>query len=408
MAYFRCGGGGMPAGLQSGMDAVLNKKFGTSTTYPASGWPDNVNLMGPLPEKTQASASVCSFEDGADDVPTRSLVVTIPATTLSGVSSVTETQTGRNLLPNKSYLVGANTLWLGDDSSPYYQPLKAGTYTVSLDTSETMTILIYENDSWIDRKYNATTATFVIDHDGSFAIQLYKSAGIPVINNWQLEIGSTAHAYEPYQTPTVYTASLGRTIYGGEVDIVNGTGTATWGSVDLGDLSWTYNATYLAFYATVNDKKNGATGYIDIYEQTTYWITSQEWADADDVFYCSGNNKYLAIKNTDYSDAQTFKTAMTGHKFVYEVDTPTDFTFDGQEINSLYGVNNFWNDAGGDTTVVYRRDIDLALQAVSSSRGLMMASRPVTQLVGEESDPDQVNELVEDDEIEQEGEDDAR
>ena len=73
--------------------------------------------------------------------------------------------------------------------------------------------------------------------------------------------------------------------------------------------------------------------------------------------------------------------------------------------------------------MVYRRDIDLALQAVSSSRGLMMASRPVTQLVGEESDPDQVNELVEDDEneireqlnevvendeTEQEGEDDAR
>ena len=71
-------------------------------------------------------------------------------------------------------------------------------------------------------------------------------------------------------------------------------------------------------------------------------------------------------------------------------------------------MNNFWNDAGGDTTVVYRRDIDLALQAVSSSRGLMMASRPVTQLVGEELDPDQVNELVENDEIEQEGEDDAR
>ena len=75
MAYFRCGSGGMPAGLQSGMDAVLNKKFGTSTTYPPSGWPSDVNLLGPLPVKT-ASGAIASFSDGADDVPVKSCVVT--------------------------------------------------------------------------------------------------------------------------------------------------------------------------------------------------------------------------------------------------------------------------------------------------------------------------------------------
>ena len=97
-------------------------------------------------------------------------------------------------------------------------------------------------------------------------------------------------------------------------------------------------------------------------------------------------------------------------KFAIELSTSTDFTFEGQKINSRYGVNNFWNNAGGDTMAVYRRDIDLALQAVSSSRGLMMASRPVTQLVGEQADLDQVNELNEEAENteEQEGEDDAR
>ena len=124
---------------------VLNKKFQTERGFKPKEWASAISKLTPLQVKT-ASGAIASFPDGADDVPTRSLVVTIPATTLSGVSSVTETQTGRNLLPNKSYLVGANTLWLGDDSSPYYQPLKAGTYTVSLDTSETMTILLYEND----------------------------------------------------------------------------------------------------------------------------------------------------------------------------------------------------------------------------------------------------------------------
>ena len=76
MAWYRCGGGGIPSSLKTGMNNVLNKKFGTSTTYDPAGWPDNINLMGPLPEKT-VSGAIASFSDGADDVPLKSLVVTI-------------------------------------------------------------------------------------------------------------------------------------------------------------------------------------------------------------------------------------------------------------------------------------------------------------------------------------------
>ena len=68
MAWYRCGGGGLPAGLQSDMDTVLNKKFSTSTTYPPTDWPDTVNLLGPLPEKT-ASGAIANITDGADGVP---------------------------------------------------------------------------------------------------------------------------------------------------------------------------------------------------------------------------------------------------------------------------------------------------------------------------------------------------
>ena len=74
MAYFRCGGSGIPASLKSGMNSVLNKKFGTSTTYDPSGWPADVNLLGPLPVKT-ASGAIASFADGADGVPVKSCSV---------------------------------------------------------------------------------------------------------------------------------------------------------------------------------------------------------------------------------------------------------------------------------------------------------------------------------------------
>lgn len=76
MAYYPCifgnGGGGIPAQLQSDMNAVFNKKFGTTgQSYASSEWADDVNLMGLLPEKT-ASGSIASFSDGADDVPIKS------------------------------------------------------------------------------------------------------------------------------------------------------------------------------------------------------------------------------------------------------------------------------------------------------------------------------------------------
>ena len=74
MAFFRCGGSGIPASLKSGMNSVLNKKFGTSTTYDPAGWPADVNLLGPLPVKS-ASGAIASFADGADGVPVKSCSV---------------------------------------------------------------------------------------------------------------------------------------------------------------------------------------------------------------------------------------------------------------------------------------------------------------------------------------------
>ena len=95
MAWYRAGGGGIPSSLKTGMDSVLNKKFGTSTTYPAVDWPDTVNLMGPLPEKT-ASGAIVTFSDGADAVPLKKCEITLPAS-LDGYTSVDVVATGKNV-----------------------------------------------------------------------------------------------------------------------------------------------------------------------------------------------------------------------------------------------------------------------------------------------------------------------
>lgn len=313
MTWFRVGGAGIPASLKNAMNAVFNKKFGTSgQNYPPNGWPDDVNLLGPLPEGT-ASGPIANFTDGADDVPVKNVIATI-APTLTGVSSVNVTQTDGN---------------------------------------------------------------------------------------------------EPPTVSETYAAQLGRTVYGGTADLVTGEGQETYGYIVFDgsdDETWYPYTNYEGYSINIATMKNGVRQDGVCNQLTNSSSTAQGQTNA---FWLGVNTRrfyVLGVYQSMGSTLEAFKAFLSENPLilVYPLDTTTDFAFTGQEINSLYGVNNFWNDAGGDTTVVYRRDIDLAFQAVSSSRGLMMASRPVTQLIGEESDPDQVNELVENDETEQEGEDNAR
>lgn len=107
--------GDVPEQLREEMNAVFNKKFGTAKTYPPKDWPDDVNLMGVLKEKTE-SGSIVYFEDGADDVPCKSVKVELPAS-VDGYSSVTIHQTDDQASPifSKDYTVSlGRTIYGGE------------------------------------------------------------------------------------------------------------------------------------------------------------------------------------------------------------------------------------------------------------------------------------------------------
>jgi hypothetical protein len=234
------------------------------------------------------------------------------------------------------------------------------------------------------------------------------------LSNWQLENSNSATTYEPYTAPTQYTAQLGRTIHGGVPDVVKGEGQETYGKKVFdgtegtgGTPSWTMISVSQGtmFRITVSDKvTTSATNTL-----CSYYTPVAQAQRADGTVSGAGTN--VDIIDNRFSSVDAFKAWLAENPvtLVYELATPTDFAFEPVEISSRLGNNTMWSDEG-DTTVVYRRDIDLALQAVSSSRGLMMASQPVAQLTGEQADLDQVNELNEETENteEQEGEQDAR
>ena len=387
MAWYRCGGDGVPASVKTDMNDVLNKKFGTSTDYPPADWAPTVNLMGPLPEKTQASASVCSFDDGADDVPTKSLIVTIPPT-LSGVSLLNEKQTGRNLL-NPTYLEDGYSL--GADGLPMIVakriatttpvPIHGGNITISYSTSVNTVQFMYatfSNGTLIERVAGKTNgSTINAQNADEIYISLYDTqssdiTGGSVVTNVQIEVGSTAHDYEPYQTPSTYTASLGRTIYGGTADIVNGTGTDsgvkyTLDGTQTVTMFSTTDTNVKRFSVSIpSDSITTTTDRTDIISDVlptaTNSITS---AGGKGIHYrTNGSHNVIVCFGSDVSlsSEAEYNAYVSEHniEIVYTLATPTDFTFTGQEIPTRLGYNAFWSDSG-DTEVTYRADIDLLL-----------------------------------------------
>jgi len=291
------------------------------------------------------------------------------APTLDGVSSVDVVHTGKNLLPNKTYQRNPNILRLGTDTLDGRLSLKASTYTLSITSDVaigTMTYTIGGTSTNIQFTSSGTRyyGSFTISADtDDFFVHVYRAGGLTAenVSDFMLEVGSSVSDYAPYVTPTTHTAQLGRTIYGGTADIVKGEGTSSYDKVDLGTLTWQYDSANTRFFTV------GLTGVIK--RGTSGWITDLEIDSPYTVASGTANDKtvseyastgYVYIKDTDYTDPTTFKASLSGKYLVYPLATSTDFTFDGQEVNTRLGVNNFWSDSG-DTEVTYRADIDLLL-----------------------------------------------
>lgn len=337
----------------------IRKKDGTSALIDPADYADRIDLMGMLEVKSVSSALV-NISDGADDVPTKSLVVTIPAT-LEGVSEVNAVRSGKNILNDEDAVKTANNIRFYYTNGKYYS---AGTYTLSI--SENVLGIYVRNISTgtnITVKYNTNFVTFTLTEQTLIGFDFYK-VGINQNDNVMLEVGSTATAFEPY-APTQYTVSLGRTIHGGTADIVNGEGQVTGVMIDLSQVEWT----------------NFTTSGNRLYINTAYPNIKAPATNADipecvcNVFptISRANMGYsapftrgitidrdglLIIANPDDAtwtskEAAIASLAQMGAVCVIPIATPTDFTFTGQEVPTRLGYNAFWSDEG-DTEVTYR------------------------------------------------------
>ena len=384
MAYFRCGGGGMPAGLQSGMDAVLNKKFGTSTTYPASGWPDNVNLLGPLPIIVSNKAPIVSFADGANDVPIEQgtfYVVPSQAGTgtpspsnpraISGYTGMTITHTHKNLA-YEVYEYNARNMII----SPVYLP--QGQYTISFSRGVNVQYIYVRKGDTVNltgdayaTKSNSTFFTFTADESTYYYVQLYRTATSDTwedypVTNPQIEAGSTQTAYTAYTAPETLAVSWqteAGTVYGGELNVTTGVLTVTdviktftGGSSE----NWGDYSAFNGYYITIADMKDGTRqpGVCNMLERSTTNASGQT-----NAFWLGVGNRRLYVIGVYDSMGNTleaFKTYLSNNNLIitYPLATPITVQLDPHAINTFYGANNFYCDTG-DSQLNYRADISL-------------------------------------------------
>jgi len=270
-----------------------------------------------------ASGPIASFPDGADGVPVKDLKVAIEPIQsgtgdpspdnirpISGWTEAKVTRTGKNLMPNVLAQNGSSIVVLGQSGpGPFGLSLKAGTYTVSLQSNKSMAFYYRAENGTANIHiggYNVKQATFTLEEDTTMRLYVYLNAGISVadITDAQLELGSTATAYEPYQGESI-TIPFGDTVYGGTVDVVEG--------------KLTVDRANIASY-------NGET-------------LPGKWISDRDV-YVAGT------------------TPTTGAQVVYKLAQPITYQLTPTEVATLLGSNNVWADAG-EVEVEYRADVGL-------------------------------------------------
>ena len=264
---------------------------------------------------------------------------------------------------------------------------KPGTYTLSFDTDysgfDASRVCL-----WVKRKsdsawYNASsngdlvaptnqgyrswcsgsthiTGTFKINEECEALGFGYYSYGVRApYSNLMLEIGSTAHAYEEPKSKTPVTVSFGRTVYGGNVDVVNSRLALTYALETYTDASaWSTTSAGYHYITLPSEYRTTGTPIINIYKGVSQrsYTQLEKYEGA-----ISLDRNYLNIYDDRYTDNTSWGTYLANNnlQICFPLETPIEIDLeDPHEVESYLGVNNIYNDTGN-TSASYYADIDL-------------------------------------------------
>lgn len=413
MTMFRVGPAGIPALLKTEMNSVLNKKFGTTgQNYPPKQWPDDVNLLGPLPIKN-ASGVIASFSDGADDVPiSEGLFSWTPKQTGSGTPSPTNVrplsaysgmtiyQTGKNMLDfnsnirttssgglnfevktdggircygttNRTYAYITNTMnvWIPAGASLIFSRTDNPSFGLLLnctfaDGSGSGSVIIAADNytkTWVVSKNVSQIRLELasLTNETAYDFTVYP----------MLEVGSTRTTWELYKSKTPIVDDFGRTIYGGSRSTdgdLNETfvkmildGSEEWNKTNAGPYYIT-----LPGYHKEQGFTNGACSHFQMVPEVG--LASNLTTDLTCSFYFGADQNRFYIRYDAMATKEDLQTWLSNNnvEVVYKIATPNEYTLDPISISSYLGSNNIYTDQEtGECSIDYRADINLLLNS---------------------------------------------
>lgn len=360
--------------------------------YRCGGTPSNILA---LPTPSEASGAIARFNTDltenllhavaefsasqASGTPTPSAPIPIV-----GVDKVNVTRTGKNLFNPaiSNYINTSIKFWGVNDNNivAFLNTLKEGTYKLSYKikvdaingsgTDQYGIIIANSQSGQVSTRATESnvsvgsvftreaTITVTASNKGLYANCWFYTGRSPNTNadnctfyDMQLELGSTATDYEPYNGTTALI-NLGGTYYGGEVDAVTGKITKTVDVInDLSDITWNATSSPHIFYATVNGKKAGYTSF----------LMCEQYSKYEGYFTGLGNNQissnttypHIYIRNDACDTPSDLVAALSGVKLAYELATPeTVYASNTAEIPTLNGLNQVYADTG-DVAVKY-------------------------------------------------------
>ena len=332
----------------------------------------------------QISGAVASFTDGADDVPVKALSVEFAATQASGtptpsapipitpVNSVKVTRTGKNLCSlftdgKVPSITTGELVNAGGGRTDYIKALPNTFYTFSVSGDSQSIYMFFYDEKKGFLSYQSTSGLTLSKQtpaNCSF-IMLRTSKNASETPTPQLELGSTATAYEAYNGVTK-TLDLGDDYYGGEVD-KDGNINENYGYIEYDgsdDEPWTAYATstYYGFqisnWAFLGNNAGGMCNRFKV--QANYSETGVRLGAT-----AGGNHVFYFIHITDsisgVTDVATWRTWLANNPVTvkYPLETPaTAQASNAIDFNTLLGDNNFFSDEG-DVDVTYRADTAL-------------------------------------------------
>ena len=161
--------------------------------------------------------------------------------------------------------------------------------------------------------------------------------------------------------------------------------------VDLSTLEWSYSADYLVFTALVEDIFPNTLKIAC----THYKASSRHDAGSPDMTIYGrkvGELGGIGVKNSNYTDATTFKSAMTGAMLVYELATPIETPLTNEQLTALQNlqtyapITNIFTDDIGELTVEYFKNTDNGKAASQIKKDVVdltsFVKTPSIQIVG--------------------------